>query len=235
MYEQIEKEEGFKFSEGWIYGVVYDLYIKTKRSFYTTDHIFKMQMPNCYLETLPLLRSILEAYLHSTYIRLHKNNKELIEKEYQEHLLYRQWKIGSTLEEFKRESSGDIHPDYQEFISNFFTGKPKPRGVKHLDNIKELSKKVKQFELYVEVYTTISSFVHYSPIVRNVYGQNIGEMFIFNKFEYDEKLDIRIRKYLINFALGVIRNTALFLEMMDFIRDKFIQVEADWRQIEKLI
>jgi hypothetical protein len=237
LFKKIEKHEGFLSSNGWLNGIVYDLYSKTKRSFTTIEYILKSDIPNSYLETLPQIRIILEAYLHLSYIRLNKGEKERVEKEYREHLEYQQWRLGKVLNEYKQESHQRIHQDYEEYINKFFKGKPKPQKVKHLEYISELAKKTKQFALYAEVYTILSSFIHYNLQTRNVYGKVDvdGKTFIFNKYEYDEKLDLLIRRYIIDLTLGVIRNTAIYLGLMDFIRDHFGSVEKDWRIINRLI
>jgi Family of unknown function (DUF5677) len=236
LFKKIEKQEGFISSNGWLNTIVYDLYLKTKRSFTTIEYILKSDIPNSYLETLPQLRIILESYLHLSYIRLNKQEKERIEREYRDHLAYQQWRLGKILNEYKRESHQEIHQDYEEYINKFFKSKPKQQKVKHLEYISELARKTKQFGLYAEVYTILSSFVHYNPQTRNVYGKADIDSgtFIYNRYEYDEKIDFQIRSYVIDLTLGVIRNTAIYFDLMDFIRNHFVSVEKKWRIINGL-
>lgn len=231
LFESMEKQEGFRSSEGWLNGIMYDLYSKTKRAFQTSNVILNSDIPNNYIEVLPQLRIILESYLHSNYIRLNKSDGDRLEQEYKDHLAYQQWRLGRTLNELKEESPKEID-DYDEYIQSFFEGKPKRNRVQHLESIKDLSKKIHQFELYAEVYTMLSGYVHYNPQTRHSYGvAKDNETFSYSKFEYNEALDIRIRKYILDFTISVIRNMTVYFELKEFMRGDFFQVDNDWRFI----
>lgn len=239
LFSKFESQNEFKEAEGWIYGVLYDLYSKTKRAFISSQLVLNSDIPNSYIEVLPQLRIILESYLHSDYIRLNIKDIHTIEQEYKEHLKYQQWRFGKILYELKEELNKinkNNLGDYEDIIYNHYLNKERPQYINHLENIKELSKKVRKFDVYAKVYTILSTYIHYNPITRISYGSAEGDTFVFNRFKYDENLGIQIRTYLAEFTLGVIRNTMLVFSVnKEFLFKEFVPVEKDFRLIDKLI
>lgn len=234
LMQDIENEFKNRHELGYLDGVLFHLYSRTKRNFQISQMILKSNIPNNYLEIIVPTRMLLESYLHTKYLRVNLQNqyknKDVLESEYKQHAEYQQYRVARNLNELKSEGH-EISEQNLMIIKEWYEGK-KVKRVNNLENLKMLSKEVKEFNLYAEIYTVLSNFTHYSPSTLSLYGTSSDGAFSFGKFTYNERIDMMLRRHVIAMVLGTVRNLMLCFKLMNFMREKFVPLERDWRIIE---
>lgn len=187
-FEQLEESNEFKSVDREISKIFYHTIIKIKRNYIAIQNLFNGKWENSYIEAIPLIRILAEAYFHFCYIIDH-NDHELLVREYKELAQLQSYKVAKNL----KEMGTRLLPEEEEFINKEFEGKIKPKPPVHLQLINELVKKISKDNegveyIYTRVYNAFSSYVHFNPATSVLYGTQNEERFVFNQFEENEPL-----------------------------------------------
>ncbi len=232
LMSKLEADSKFKNSDLVISKYVYHLYSKIKRTFKSIDVILKSDIKNSYIETIPLLRIIVESYFHIAYINKNKSRMRLIASQYENLAKLELFNLGKYYHYWSLET--DIHQDYLDVIKNHYAGKKEPNVPNKLKKVYLLAKEVGRYDFYVELYTLMSGFVHFSPNTRNLHGEQQDDTFTFNKYVYDEEADYSIRFHLIQsiiLAIGCIEN---IFELDDYRVNILAPASEDWHVIRQM-
>lgn len=227
----IEKEVGFQSSSRKSAGVMYHLYSRMTRTYSVANVILDSNIPNSYVEVIPPLRLLIENFFHILYLNDNSNTDEEKYNEYLSLTDYQFWKLGKGYKELL-DLKGSIHADYIDLMNEKFTDKRRPAAPEHLLKISELSKKTGQYDVYLELYSIFSSYIHFNPITKTNYGKQVEEVFSFNKFEYDKNMDFYIRTYICKVSLLSIVQIAYFFDLQHLL-DSVLKSSAEkWRAID---
>lgn len=233
LIEIIEKEVGFKSSSRKSSGIMYHLYSRLGRSVKVANLVLESNIENNYTEAIPVLRHLIETYFHICYVSNGKENDDIIFSEYMELSKLQNWKLGRDIKSLIREKKS-IHPDNIAFMKQFYIGKSKPNPPEHLEKIYLLAKSVGKYDVYVELYSLFSSFIHFNPNTKVNLGEQIGDTFSFNKFTYDEKMDIGTRKYICRVKLLSLVEVAAYFNLDNFREHQLKTCVEKWHAINSM-
>ncbi|MEC0136135.1 DUF5677 domain-containing protein [Paenibacillus macerans] len=231
LFSGIEKEERFQKPSLKSSGIMYHLYSRMIRSVKVANLVFESNIENNYTEAIPVLRHLVETYFHICYVNGGKNDDEIIFNEYEELSKLQKWKLGRDFNELKKEKP-QIHSDNIEFMNEFYVDKPKPNPPKHLEKIYLLAKTVGEYDVYVELYSLLSSFIHFNPMTKANFGEQVGDTFSFNKFVYDKKMDTQIRRFICRVVLLSMVQIASYFNLDDFEDNQLKDSVVKWRIID---
>ncbi|GGF72965.1 hypothetical protein GCM10010912_17720 [Paenibacillus albidus] len=233
LIEIIEKEAGFKSSSRKSAEIMYHLYSKLARSVKVANLVLKSDIENNYTEAIPVLRQLIETYFHICYVSNGEGDDERILKEYMELSKLQNWKLGRDIKSLIKEGDG-IHPDNIAFMKQFYSGKSKPNPPEHLEKIYLLAKSVGKYDVYVQLYSLFSSFIHFNPNTKVNLGEQIGDTFSFNKFAYDAKMDIETRTYICRVTLLSLVEIAAYFNLHNFRENQLKTCVEKWRAIDSM-
>nr|WP_091011990.1 DUF5677 domain-containing protein [Paenibacillus amylolyticus] len=232
LFDLLEEDEKFKKPEnGKVDSLVFHLYSKARRLFMTCHFILKSPMVCNYLEAMPLIRILCETYLHIAYIE--KNIKsESIYNEYENLGKLNRWKMGYYLKKWGDDRLGGLHPDYERYVQEHYSRKQKPAVPDNLLKFYKLAQAVGRYDFYIEIYSVLSSYIHYDPTTLSNYGSTLNGSFVFNKMTYDEHLDKATRKHLIMIMLLLIQSIINIFKLDEFEKKEFITLAKEWEKVK---
>ncbi|OIJ22011.1 hypothetical protein BKP45_04865 [Anaerobacillus alkalidiazotrophicus] len=192
--------------------VFYTLYNRCKRLFITMLFIKEAPDKNvtC-VEALPLLRTFIEAHFHLTYVMSEKNTKA-IKEGYEALEKHSHAKRAAKLTHAENLSEEDI-----EFIKEY-EGYKMPNEYKFLDDMRSLSNKINQLQIYRTYYTDLNSYIHFNPNTFLNYGQVQGTTFRFNDHEPQDREDYTYIEKII-YAIGCV----FIAEVTNFLNNKELE------------
>ncbi|WP_078440181.1 DUF5677 domain-containing protein [Shouchella oshimensis] len=154
---------------------LYTLFARCKKTYYAICLIRNNQSNDVnYVEALPLFRNLIESYFHLCYV-LQEEDKEKVKEGYEQIAELARFLLAKKLK--KASVIGD---EGKEFLSNTNFNFRLANKYKFLNNVEDLSKKVKREDLYYKNYTVLNSFLHYNPATFINYGEFEHGKFIFN-------------------------------------------------------
>ncbi|AST97279.1 DUF5677 domain-containing protein [Shouchella clausii] len=173
-----EKEEKFlNIEQGNYKKLIYHLYEKFKRTSLLYIDAFNsttLKFPE--IELIPLLRVLIETNLHLTYVLKGIDNKNEIEKMYEQNEKHGFWLTAKLLNEKKEKT-----PEEQKFIDRFYKGKEdrEPKRNIIFKSIKVLAQKTNKEIFYYNYYLAFNNFVHYnsSTYVNYTYQEDNNHYF----------------------------------------------------------
>ena len=157
--------------------VFYTLYNRCKRLFITMLYIKEAPDKNvtC-VEVLPLLRTFFETHFHLTYV-MSETNTTAIKEGYEALEKHSHAKRAAKLKHAENLSAED-----KAFIEDYY-GYSMSKKYKFLDDMRSLSAKTNQLQLYRTYYTDLNSYIHFNPSTYLNYGRVQGTTFRFNDHE----------------------------------------------------
>ncbi|MFE4140472.1 DUF5677 domain-containing protein [Peribacillus sp. YIM B13472] len=192
--------------------VFYTLYNKCKRLFITMLYIKEAPDKNVtYYEALPLLRTFIEAYFHLTYVMSETNTTAI--KEGYEALE----KNSHAKRAAKLKHAESLTVEDMEFIEEY-QGFKMPREYEFLDDMRKLSAKTNQLQIYRTYYTDLNSYIHFNPSTFLNHVQVQENKFVFNFNEPQDREDYTYIEKVI-YAIG-----CLFIcEVNNFLNNKELE------------
>ncbi|TKH07330.1 hypothetical protein FC682_02040 [Peribacillus simplex] len=226
-FEQLEDSIEFKSVDREISKIFYHAIIKIKRNYTAIHHLFNGKWENSYIEAIPLIRILAEAYFHLCYI-IDQNDQELLVREYKELAELQAYKVARNL----KESGTRLLPEELEFIHKEYEGKNKPKSPAHLQFINQLVEKISKNNegveyIYTRVYNAFSSYVHFNPATSVLYGTQKEDKFVFNQFEENELLLDELQSH----TNGII--ILMFKRIFDYLKIQSLKDEFDKYYVEK--
>jgi hypothetical protein len=226
-FEQLEDSIEFKSVDREISKIFYHTVIKIKRNYIAIHHLFNGKWENSYIESIPLIRILAEAYFHFCYIIDHKDQNLLV-SEYKELAELQSYKVARNLKEIGTR----LLPQEKDFIQKEFEGKNKPKPPAHLQFINQLVENISEDNegveyIYTRIYNAFSSYVHFNPATSVLYGTQNEDRFVFNQFEENEPLLDALQSH----TNGII--ILMFKRIIDYLDIQSLKDEFDKYYDEK--
>jgi hypothetical protein len=187
--------------------VFYTLYNRCKRLFITMLYIKEAPDKNVTgIEALPLLRTFMEGYFHLTYV-MSETNTTAIKEGYEALEKHSHAKRAAKLKHAENLTAEDL-----EFIKQY-EGYKMPKEYAFLDDMRSLSAKTDQLQIYRTYFTDLNSYIHFNPSTYLNYGQVEGNIFRFNDYEpYDGEEYTYIEKIIYVIGCVFIEKVTNFLK-----------------------
>lgn len=234
LLDSLESEEKFKYpGENKLFILAFHLYAKAKRLYMTSHFILKSPIECNYLDVMPLIRILCETYFHVAYIEKNINNGSTF-MHYENMGKLNNWKLGRSLDKWGNEKIGGLHPFYSDFVDENYKGKAKPTVPPELTEFYKLAQSVGRYDFYMEIYSVLSSFIHFDPSTLSNYGSVDGDSFVFNKMTHNEELDKTVREHLIRIMLLLTLSVIHIFELNEFERETFDPILKDWEHLRKI-
>jgi len=154
--------------------IFYTLYSRCKRLFITMLFIKEEPHKNVTsVETLPLLRTFIEGYFHLAYV-MSESNPTAIKEGYEALEKHVRARRASKLKHAE-----DLTAEDMEFIEKYY-GYKMTKKYEFLDDMRSLSAKTNNLQMYRTYYTDLNAFIHFTPNSFFSYGQAQENSFRFN-------------------------------------------------------
>lgn len=218
--------------ESEIRGYFYHSYIKCKRNFKAINILINSkEIENGYIESIPLLRSMVEGYFHLCYITDSKHRQEALEA-YERLNKYQLKQMLRDDRGYRMVMQGDTDKKLVETIKEAV--EPIKRShLKPFNDIYKFAKKTGNEIIYNHIYTKFNSYVHFNPTTFVSYGST-SEVGIFNfeRFEFQPLKEAEILYYSISVMIQLYSTTLNYLGIRKVNKDTAEKIE-DWVAIKE--
>ncbi|BDG46026.1 MULTISPECIES: DUF5677 domain-containing protein [Parageobacillus] len=193
----------------------YHSYIKCKRNFKAINILISCrELQNGYIEAIPLLRVMVESYLHFCYI-IHPDFKDEAIMNYDRLKKYQIKQMINNRIGYKVKLTGMADKKLLERI------RKEVNGIKFSDlgpfkDIYELAKKTDNELVYNNIYRKFNSFVHFNPTTYISYGSETGKRgFNFGRYEPQPERECEILYYSIDIIIRLIVQILTYIDIKE--------------------
>jgi Family of unknown function (DUF5677) len=203
----------------------YHLFIKCWRNFKAINILLESELENSYLEAYPLLRSLLEAYMHMCYLIKEAPNKEVLLENYE--ILFKS-EISKMINVYSKVVADS--KDDEKFIKSLSRNYTLPTEFKYIWKLAEITE---NSVLYESIYSASNKYVHFNPANLFEYGTLKDGEFTFGKYNRNIRGEGRLYYYSISIMILLIHKVAEYLEIEEVLLAKN-EVRNFWKKWMKL-
>lgn len=191
--------------------------LKCKRNFKAINILINPnELQNGYVEAIPLLRVMVESYLHFCYIIDPKFKEEAIE-EYNDLKKYQIEKMINNQIGYKVQLTGQADNKLLQSTRKAAKGIKLP-----FSDMEDLAKKTNNKQFYKHIYQKFNSYIHFNPTTYISYGSlNEDGEFIFDKYQPCLKQECEILYYSIEIMIHMIVKLLTYIGVEDVNEDLY--------------
>lgn len=184
-FTEIEKSYEFLNINREIAGVFYTLYLRCKRTIYAITVLKNSKDENVnHIESMPLLRVLLEAYFHLAYVMSEKDTIK-VKQGYEALTSFSLHSIGR-----KMKHSTELGVKGKEFVELHDGTYKLPKEFEFLNDPGSLAAKSGKRDLYRKHYSILNSFIHFNPAIFVNYGSFSDDKFLYNASNNTEEVSV---------------------------------------------